>query len=151
MILLLFQTILVCSNVFFFSRDIEKILHMPIKPIELLMAKLNTLLCMLYVSEGILGLVPLTLYGLLTHAPFPFYLGEIIVLITLPVFIAIIISIVMLMVMRLGKLVKNKEIFQFTVHGMTCWHSFTRMRTCTCSHNTHTHTHTHTHYFAIEK
>ncbi len=115
MILLLFQTILVCSNVFFFSKDIEKILHMPLKPVELLLAKLSTLLCMLYISEGILGLVPLTLYGLLTHTSFLFYLGEIIILIAFPIFIAIIVSIVMLFVMRWGEFVKNKEVFQFLV------------------------------------
>lgn len=115
MILLLFQTILVCSNVFFFSKDIEKILHMPLKPVELLLAKLSTLLCMLYASEGILGMVPLTLYGLLTHAPLFFYLGEIIVLIVFPIFIAVIVSTIMLLIMRLGKFVKNKDIFQFII------------------------------------
>ncbi len=52
-ILLLFQTILVCTNIFFFSKDIEKILHMPLKPVELLLGKFNTLLCMLYITEGI--------------------------------------------------------------------------------------------------
>lgn len=115
MILLLFQTILVCSNVFFFSKDIEEILHMPLKPIELLLAKLGTLLCMLYASECILGIVPLTLYGLLTHASIYFYLGEIIILTVFPIFIAVIVSTIMLLIMRLGKFVKSKDIFQFII------------------------------------
>ena len=67
-VILLFQTILVCSNVFFFSKDIEKILHMPLKPVELLLAKFNTLLCMLYLTESVLGIIPFTLYGMLTNA-----------------------------------------------------------------------------------
>lgn len=35
----MFQAILICTNVFFFSKDLEYILPLPIKPIELLIAK----------------------------------------------------------------------------------------------------------------
>ena len=114
-VVLLFQTILVCSNVFFFSKDIEKILHMPLKPVELLLAKFNTLLCMLYLTESVLGIIPFTLYGMLTNAHFSFFLWEILVLMIFPVFIATLVSTVTLLIMRVGKFVKNKEIFQFFI------------------------------------
>lgn len=114
-VILLFQTILVCSNVFFFSKDIEKILHMPLKPVELLLAKFNTLLCMLYLTESVLGIIPFTLYGMLTNAHFSFFLWEIVVLMIFPVFIATLVSTVILLIMRVGKFVKNKEIFQFFI------------------------------------
>lgn len=114
-IFLLFQAILVCANIFFFSRDIEKVLHMPIKPVELLLAKFNTLLCMLYVSEVIFGLVPLTLYGLLTNVHFIFYFWEIIILAIFPILLAICISTIMLILMRFAKFIRNKDIFQLII------------------------------------
>lgn len=113
--LLLFQTTLVCANLFFFSKDIEKILHLPIKPVELLLAKLNTLLCMLYISEAIIGFVPLTLYGLLTHAHLLFYLWEVILLVIFPIFVAILISTVLLLIMRFAKFIRNKDVFQLII------------------------------------
>lgn len=114
-IVILFQTILVCANIFFFSKDIEKVLHMPLRPVELLLAKFNTLLCMLYITEGILGLVPLTLYGMLTNSYFTFYLWELIILAIFPILFATVISTIVLLVMRLAKFIKNKEIFQFII------------------------------------
>lgn len=114
-ILISFQTILVCANIFFFSKDIEKVLHMPLKPVELLLAKLNTLLCMLYISEGICGLVPITLYGLLTNAHFGFYLWEIIILAIFPILLAVSISTIMLLFMRFAKFIKNKDIYQLVI------------------------------------
>ncbi|MCI8470616.1 MAG: hypothetical protein HFJ35_03900 [Clostridia bacterium] len=114
-ILILFQTILICANIFFFSKDIEKVLHMPLKPIELLLAKFNTLLCMLYISEGILGLVPLTLYGMLTHAYFTFYLWEVVILAIFPILLAAFISTIMLVIMRFARFIKNKDVFQFII------------------------------------
>ena len=54
LIILSFQSILVCGNVFFFSKDIKNVLHFPIKPKELLISKFLTLLSMLYIAEGLL-------------------------------------------------------------------------------------------------
>lgn len=114
-VVLLFQTILVCANIFFFSKDIEEVLPMPLKPEELLLAKFNTLLCMLYVSEGIFGLVPLTLYGLLTHAYFTFFIWEVIILAIFPILLAAVVSTLMLIIMKLARFIKNKDIFQIMI------------------------------------
>lgn len=114
-VLLLFQTILVCANIFFFSKDIEKVLPMPLTPVELLLAKFNTLLCMLYISEGILGLVPLTLYGLLSHAYFVFFIWEIIILAIFPILLAVTVSILMLFIMRFARFIRNKDVFQIVI------------------------------------
>ena len=114
-ILILFQTILVSANIFFFSRDIENVLHMPLKPAELLLAKFNTLICMLYVSEGIVGVVPLTLYGLLTPTHPIYYLWEIIILAIFPILLAAFIIIILLIIMKFAKFIRNKDIFQLIV------------------------------------
>lgn len=112
-ILLLFQAILICANIFFFSKDTEKILPLPIKTEELLLARFNTLLCMLYFAEGVFGLVPLTIYGLSTSANLLFYLWEIIVLLAFPIILAAIVSILILLIMRFARFIHNKEAFQF--------------------------------------
>lgn len=114
-ILLLFQIILICANIFFFSSDIEKVLYMPLKPVELLLAKLNTLLCMLYISEGIFGFIPLTLYGLFTYSHFIFYAWEIIILAIFPILLAVTISTIMLLIMRFAKFIKNKDMLQLVI------------------------------------
>lgn len=112
---LLFQIILICGNLFFFSKDIEKVLPMPLKPVELLLAKFNTLLVMLYLAEVVFAFVPLTLYGLMTYSCFTYYFWEIIVLIVFPILLASLVSTIMLVIMRFTKFIKNKDIFQLVI------------------------------------
>lgn len=114
-VVLMFQAILVCTNIYFFSKDIKAVLHMPIKPIELLTSKFLTLLSMLYIAEGIFGILPITLYGLLVNVHFMFFLWEIIVLAIFPVLVVTIVSICVLILMRLGRFIRNKDIFQFII------------------------------------
>lgn len=111
-IFIMFQTILVCTNIFYFSKDIELILPFPIKPVNLLIAKFNTLICTLYVSEAIFGIIPICIYGILTHSTFLFYIYAVLIFIFFPVFLALVLSIIMMFVMKISKFIKNKEIFQ---------------------------------------
>lgn len=117
-IILTFQIILVCANIFFFSKDIRMILHMPIKPVELLLAKLNVLLFMIYISEIFFALIPFTLYGLMVNVHFMFYLWEIIVLVFFPILLATIIGSIMLIIMRFTKFIKNKDLFQLIITSL---------------------------------
>lgn len=112
MIFLAFQTILMCANVFFFSKDVENVLHMPIKSIELLIAKFNTLLFILYCTEGIIGVTPLFIYGLMNPLNIMYFIWAIIILIIYPIFVVTIISILIFLIMRISKFVRNKEVFQ---------------------------------------
>ncbi len=114
-IVILFQTILICANIFFFSKDLEKVLPMPIRTIELLMAKFNTVLAMIYLTEAIIAFIPLTLYGFVTQAHILFFIWEILILIFFPVLLVIIVSIIMLLIMRFAKFMRNKDIFQIVI------------------------------------
>ena len=107
------QTVLVCVNIFYFSKDLEMILHFPIKPVELLVAKLITLESKLYITEIIFAIVPLTMYGILTSQTILYYLFETIILIIFPIAISLIISIVMMCAMKILKYIKNKDLVQF--------------------------------------
>ena len=112
MLILLFQAILSCVNIFYFSKDIEFILPLPIKPIELLISKINTLIFNLYITELIFGIIPLLLFGIMTSANILYYFLAIIVLILFPILPAIFVSICTIILMRLSKFFKNKNSLQ---------------------------------------
>ena len=109
---LAFQVILSCANVFFFSKDTENVLYMPINSVELLISKFITLLCMLYFSEGIIAVVPLTLYGMITSANFVYYIWAIVTIFIYPIFVSGAISILTFVIMKFSRFFRNKEVFQ---------------------------------------
>ena len=74
-ILMIFQTILVCTNVFYFSKDLEFVLPLPVSPIELLISKFGTLIFKLYISEIMFGLIPIFMYGIRTDASLLFFIS----------------------------------------------------------------------------
>ena len=113
--IIMFQIVLVSANVFYYSKDIEFILPLPIKPTELLIAKFSTLMTIIYVFELIFGAVPILMYIMLAKISLVFYLLAIIALILFPIFFALIISMVMMLIMKLTKFIKNKDVFQFLV------------------------------------
>ena len=114
-IMLMFQTILISTNVYYFSKDLEFVLPLPIKPLELLIAKFNTLLTILYSTEIIFAFVPLSIYGLIASNNIFYFFWMILVLIVFPILFAAFISVIMLFVMQLSKFVKNKDVFQFLI------------------------------------
>lgn len=111
----IFQAILVCTNVFYFSKDLEYILPLPIKPIELLIAKFNNVISITYGMELLLLFAPLVIYGILTVKPLLYYFMMFFVLLIFPVFLILIVSTIMLLIMQLTKFIKNKDIFQIII------------------------------------
>ena len=111
----MFQAVLVCCNVFFFSEDLEYILPLPIKPVELLIAKFNNVMSITYGMEVIFLLIPLLMYGIIVAQNVIYYFSMLIILLMFPIFFIIIINIIMLFVMQLTRFIKNKDIFQILV------------------------------------
>lgn len=114
-IIMFFQTVILSINVYYFSKDIEYFLPMPIKPIEIFLGKFNTILTVLYATETIFALIPLVLYGLNTIASPPYYITMFIVLMILPIFPVLVISLIMNLFMKFNKFIKNKDLFQIIV------------------------------------
>lgn len=114
-IIIIFQVAIACTNVYFFSKDLELILPLPIKPRDLLIAKLNTLIINTYFLEFIFALFPLIIYGIYTNAGIVFYIYSVILLLIFPILLTIIISIIMMVLMKLSKFVKNKDLFQIII------------------------------------
>lgn len=105
---------LVC-RIFYYSKDLEYILPLPVKTTEILSAKLNTVIIIMYFTEVLFLLVPMVMYGILETQTISFFVSMIITLIFFPILFTTIISIIMLFVMKLSKLIKNQDIFQTVI------------------------------------
>ncbi len=114
-ILVIMRTVIISMNVFYFSKDIENVLHLPIKPIEILIAKLNTVLFMNYELELLFAAVPLLNYGIYNNAELSYIFNLILLLVIFPIFAVLVVSIVMLILMKTIKLFKNRELMQFII------------------------------------
>ena len=111
-IFVLIQTIFSAINLLYYSKDNEYILPLPIKPSEIVAAKTNVLLITEYFIVAILGLIPLTIYGILTSASILYYISMLIVLIAFPIIPVLISSLLVLIVMSFAKFTKNRNRFQ---------------------------------------
>ncbi len=114
-IIIIFQISLVSINVYFFSKDLELVLPLPIKQDELLISKFNTILINLYFSELIFALCPLLIYGIYTNSGIIYYLYLFIILLIFPIFINLIVSIIMMFLIKLSKFIKNTDLFQIFI------------------------------------
>lgn len=111
----IFQTILICCNVFFFSKDLEYILPLPVKPIELLIAKFNNIMSIIYGMESLFLFVPLLIYGIMTVKSLSYYLMVPIIFFVFIIFWVVLISTIITIIMQLSKWIKNKDIFQIII------------------------------------
>ncbi|MDO5556204.1 MAG: hypothetical protein Q4G09_06260 [Clostridia bacterium] len=109
---IMFQSIFSCMNVFYFSKDIEFVLPLPLSAKEILIAKFNVILITEYIMELMIGIVPLAIYGILTGAGILYYITAIIFLIIFPILPLLLISFLVMLVMCFGKLTKKKDSFQ---------------------------------------
>ena len=114
-VLIIIRTVMVSMNVFYFSKDIENILHLPIKPIEILISKLSTIIFMNYEVEILIGIIPFFIYGIYTYAKLSYFFNLVLLLIFFPIFATLIVSIIMIVLMKTIKLFRNKDIMQIAI------------------------------------
>ena len=108
----LIQTIFSAINLLYYSKDNEYILPLPLKPSQIVIAKTNVLLVTEYFIVAILGLIPLSIYGILTYANILYYIEMVIVLLIFPIIPVLISSLLVLIVMSFAKFTKNRNRFQ---------------------------------------
>ena len=111
---IVFRTIMVSLNVFYFSKEIENILHLPLKPIEILISKLITIIFINYEIEFLIAAIPIFIYGTNYYSPM-FFTNALIVLIIFPIFITIVVSIIMIFTMKFIKFFRNKDLMQIVI------------------------------------
>ena len=125
----LIQSIFSAINILYYSKDNEYILPLPIKPRKIVASKTNVLLITEYFVIAIIGLIPLSIYGILTSASGAYYIAMAIVLLTFPIIPVLISSLLVLIVMSFSKFAKNKNRFQLIatlfIIAIICMLSFT--------------------------
>ena len=114
-IIIIFKTIMLSINVFYFSKDIENVLYLPLKPVEILISKFNILLYMNYEIELMFGLIPFLIYGIYNSLQLIYFINLILILIIFPIFATLIVSIIMIFLMKSIKLFRNKDFMQIII------------------------------------
>ena len=116
-LLLMFQIAVISTNIFFFSKELEFILPLPVKSKELLIAKMNTVLIMSYFTEMLFG-IPFILYGFFNFTNFLYFVWLIILLFLLPIVFVVIIGLISVILMKIFSFVRNKTILQNIINVM---------------------------------
>jgi len=105
-------------SIFYYSKDIESLLSLPLKPSEILAAKFTVTLLYEYLTEFVF-LAPILIgFGIASNAGIPYYLYSILLFLILPILPLIYASILSMVVMRFTNLGKNKDKFRI-VGGIT--------------------------------
>ncbi len=120
--LMLYQLIILECNLFFYSKDIEYILPLPLKPIEILIAKLFTIIVIMYMFEAVVLAIPMFMYGILVAGTIKYFIYGIFTLAIFPILFTIIIGILTLILMKIFGKIKKQNLVQllivFTLTGI---------------------------------
>ena len=98
-------------NVFYFSRDVENYLYLPVKAGEIMSSKFLVSLVYEYFIMGLIFLPLLVVYGVKDSAGILFYVYSILVLLLVPVFPLVIASLFAMVIMRFSNKFKNRDRF----------------------------------------
>lgn len=113
--IMIIQLITLICRICYYSKDLENVMSLPVKTKEILIAKLNTVIVIMYFVEALFLVIPTLMYGILEARSIIFFVSMIITLLFFPILFAIIISIMMLFIMQLAKIFKNQDMFQLIV------------------------------------
>lgn len=115
----LFRTLFSAVNVLYFSKDLEYLLPLPIKPSKILMAKWNVLIISQYIIQIPIVLPLLILYGIMLKLGVMYYIYMAFVFLLLPVIPTILVSFFMSIIMRFTNFIKNKDFVQYLTVAIT--------------------------------
>ena len=115
----LFRTLFSAVNVLYFSKDLEYLLPLPIKPSKILMAKWNVLIVSQYIIQIPIVLPLLILYGIMLKLGVMYYIYMVFVFLLLPVIPTILVSFFMSIIMRFTNFIKNKDFVQYLTVAIT--------------------------------
>lgn len=110
-----FQTIIICTNSYYFSYDLNLLLPLPIKPKDILTAKFITIILNMYLTELIFFLFPMIIYGIMTLSNLLYYIFLMCTLVIFPILPTLIISITISVFIKFTRFIKNKNFFQILI------------------------------------
>lgn len=100
-------------NNLYFSKDLKIFLKMPVENIKLVRAKINNMIISEYITELMIMLSPILVYGYLIKATPVFYIYCSVILLLLPVIPIVLTSLITALIMRFTNLIKNKSHVQY--------------------------------------
>lgn len=107
-----FFGLLYTMNTFYFSEDIENLLPLPVKSSHILGAKFIVVTIFEYMTEAVILLPLLIVYGLKSNQDFLYYFYGLFIFLSLPVLPIALASAVVMVIMRFTNLAKNKDAFR---------------------------------------
>jgi len=110
--LVFFFGIMYIINTFYFSMDIENLLHLPLKSTEILGAKFATVLVYEYITEAIMLFPVIGVYGYKNGEAPLFYIYSMLLFLILPVIPLVAAAIIDMVIMRFTNLAKNKDMYR---------------------------------------
>lgn len=96
-------------NVFFFSKDIEYLLPLPLKPTQILSAKFVVTLVYEYLTALFILAPILISFGIKSGAGLLYYLYSLVIFLTLPVVPLLLAAVISMLIMRFTNVAKNKD------------------------------------------
>ncbi|MBC2581187.1 putative ABC transporter permease subunit [Clostridium sp. DJ247] len=111
-IIIFFFGIFYSNNVLYFTKDIDNLLPLPLKPWQILGAKFTVALFYEYITELVVLLPLIGVYGIKSNAGILFYIYCIILFLTIPIIPLGIASIINMIIMSFTNVGKHKDIFK---------------------------------------
>ena len=114
MILFLFsRSVFESLNNLYFSKDLKIFLRMPIKPLQLVRAKILNMIVSEYLTEAMILVSPIVVYGVIMKVGITLYIYSLIILLLLPVIPIVLTSLITSCIMRFTNIIKNKTQVQY--------------------------------------
>ena len=112
------QSVLVSMNVFYFSKENENILPLPIKPKELILAKVFQMLVVEDFIVLIMGIPYFVLYMILCDMGILFLLRSLFLISIIPIISICVVTFIMMILTSINKQLRNKDMLQFLNIGL---------------------------------
>ncbi|MCY6370144.1 putative ABC transporter permease subunit [Clostridium ganghwense] len=97
---------------FYFSMDIDNLLPLPFRPSEILGAKFVVVLIYEYITELLVLLPIIIVYGFESGAGALYYIFSTLIFLTLPIIPLVLASVIVMVIMRFTGIAKNKDRFR---------------------------------------
>ena len=99
-------------SVFYFSKDIENFLPIPLKPSEIIGAKFTLAIIFEYITEIMFFLPIMITFGVISGSGLVYYFYVLLIFLCLPIVPLILASFIVMIIMSLTNLFKNKDKFK---------------------------------------
>jgi len=108
LLVLLFGLYYVISA-FYFSRDLEMLIPLPLKPVEVMTSKFAVILVNEYLTIAVIVLPVVVYFGILSKAGLPYWINGLLVYLLLPIIPLSIVSLLVIGMMRIVNLSRKKD------------------------------------------